>query len=184
MNNTLIVILSIAGILLLWVVTIYNRLTRSRIVAQEGLSGIDAGLQQRFDLIPNLVETVKGYAGHENKTLLEVIHARNRGLNSKNATDKAAADIVTSQALAEVLSLSEAYPDLKANENFLALQGSLEEAETLLNQARRYYNGTVREYNQSLSIFPNNLLSGIFGFTPMPFFAAGEGADKPVSVKF
>lgn len=153
-------------------------------MAQEGLSGIDAGLQQRFDLIPNLVETVKGYAGHENKTLIEVINARNKGLGSKNASDKAAADVVTSQALAEVLSLSEAYPDLKANENFVALQDSLEEIETLLNQTRRYYNGTVREYNQALAIFPNNLLSGIFGFTPMPFFTAGAGADKPVNVKF
>lgn len=184
MNTPLIITLSILGILLLWIISVFNRLTKSRIMAQEGLSGIDAGLQQRYDLIPNLVETVKGYAGHENKTLTDVILARNKGLNSKNATEKAAADIVTTQALAEVLSLSEAYPDLKANENFLALQGSLEEVETHLNQARRYYNGTVREYNQALSIFPNNFLAGIFGFDALPFFSAGAGAEKPVNVKF
>lgn len=174
----------ISAIVLLWIIAVYNNLTKSKILAQEGLSGIDAGLQQRFDLIPNLVETVKGYAGHENKTLMDVIMARNQGLNSKSAADKAAADIVTSQALAEVLSLSEAYPELKANENFLALQSSLEEVESQLNQARRYYNGTVRVYNQALSVFPNNLLSGLFGFGPMPFFSAMAGADKPVQVRF
>lgn len=184
MSTITIVILSVSAILLLWMVSIYNELTKERILVQEGFSGVDAGLQQRFDLIPNLVETVKGYAGHENKTLTDVIALRNRGLKANSNTEKVDLDATMTRALADVFALSENYPDLKANANFLALQGSLEKIEGELNYARRYYNGTVREYNQSIAVFPKNLIAGIFGFNAEKFFQAEEGSQSAPKVNF
>lgn len=182
--NTTIIIFSGLIILLIWMILIYNELTKERILVQEGFSGVDAGLQQRFDLIPNLVETVKGYAGHENKTLTEVIALRNRGMKANSNSEKVEIDANMTRALAEVFSLSENYPDLKANENFLALQGSLEKVEGDLSYARRYYNGTVREYNQSIAVFPKNLIAGVFGFHPEKFFQADEGSHSAPKVAF
>ena len=184
MSTSFIIALSVAAVVLVWLTAIYNELTKERILVDEGLAGIDAGLQERYDLIPNLVETVKGYVGHEHKTLVEVIKWRNRGIDADSADDKASADKGMTQALADFFSLSEAYPDLKANANFLALQESLGGIEEKLNSARRYYNGTVREYNQSIAVFPKNLVAGGFGFRPRAFFSADDAARTAPGVKF
>lgn len=184
MSTISIALISIVAVLLLWMVSIYNELTKERILVQEGFAGVDTGLQQRFDLIPNLVETVKGYAGHENKTLTDVIALRNRGLKANSNTEKVEIDATMTRALADVFALSENYPDLKANANFLALQGSLEKVEGDLSYARRYYNGTVREYNQSIAVFPKNLIAGVFGFHSEKFFQADEGSQSVPKVSF
>jgi LemA protein len=180
--------LLIIGIVLLLVafflIGIYNKLTKLRILVKEGWSGIATFLQQRTDLIPNLVETVKGYALHESSTLTEVVKWRNRAVGANTAGEQIEASNGLNRALVDFFSLAEQYPDLKANSNFLSLQGDLKDIEEKLNQSRRYYNGTVRDYNQSIAVFPNNLLAGMFGFTAEPFFQEEPGAGAVPKVSF
>jgi LemA protein len=159
----------------------YNELAKERILTQEGSSGVGTCLQQRNDLIPNLVETVKGYAGHENKTLIEVTKWRNQSAAATTVEEQNAASGGLKQALMNMLSITEAYPELKANENFQQLMAQLSQLEEKINDARRYYNGTVREYNQSLAVFPKNIVGGSFGFKPAVFFA--EDAEAKVAPK-
>jgi len=167
----LIVIGVLAIIIIAAFIKIYNELTKERILVQEGASGVGTCLQQRNDLIPNLVETVKGYAGHESAgaTTVEEQNAASAGLK---------------QALMNMLSITEAYPELKANENFQQLMGQLSQIEERINDARRYYNGTVREYNQSLAVFPKNIVGKSFGFEPANFFAEDEAANVAPKVSF
>ncbi len=182
------IVLIVIGVLVIVIIAalikIYNELSKERILAQEGASGVGTCLQQRNDLIPNLVETVKGYAGHENKTLVEVIKWRNQSAAASTVEEQNAASGGLKQALINLLSVTENYPELKANENFQQLMGQLSQIEERINDARRYYNGTVREYNQSLAVFPKNIVGGIFGFEAANFFAEDEAANVAPKVSF
>jgi LemA protein len=170
--------------LVVLLVVIFNTLTKKRILVKEGWSGIGTFLQQRNDMIPNLVETVKGYALHESQTLAEVVKWRNRGVAAKQPGEQMEAGNGMNRALVDFFALSEQYPDLKANANFMSLQNDLKEMETKISQSRRYYNGTVRDYNQSIAVFPNNLLAGMFGFMPETFFEEESGAKDIPKVSF
>jgi LemA protein len=174
----------LALILIIWLIRIYNELVKGRIVVQEGFSGVGTCLQQRNDLIPNLVETVKGYAGHENNTLIEVIKWRNQSAAATTPEEQNAASAGLNKALINVLSLAESYPELKASENFQALQQELSSIEEKINHSRRYYNGTVREYNQDIAVFPKNIVGGMFGFKPAVFFAEDAAAHTVPKVNF
>jgi len=169
------------------VVMMYNSLVKARQVKEEAWSGIDVQLKRRADLIPNLIETVKGYAAHESGTLEKVIEMRNRaqGVSSGDVEGRAAAEGMLSQALGKVFALAEAYPDLKANQNFMDLQDSLDGLESEIQMARRYYNGAARDLNVKVESFPSNLLAGQFGFQKAQYFEITEAADRAVpTVKF
>jgi LemA protein len=181
---TLIVTGILAVILIYAIIKIYNELVKERILTQEGASGVGTCLQQRNDLIPNLVETVKGYAGHENKTLVEVIKWRNQSAAASTVEEQNYASKGLNQALLNFMALTENYPDLKANVNFQQLMAELARIEEKINDARRYYNGTVREYNQSLAVFPKNIVGNSFGFKPAVFFAEDAGASVVPKVNF
>ena len=149
---------------------IYNKLVRSKNQMEEGWSGIDVQLKKRYNLIPNLVETVKGYAKHEQETLDKVIKARNAALDAKGVPAQQDAENMLTGALSRLFALSEAYPDLKANTNFLQLQEELSQLEGDIEKARRYYNGTVRENNILIESFPSNVVAGFFSFKKGEFF--------------
>ena len=181
------ILLAIIVLAALYVVFIYNGLVRARQVAEEAWSGIDVQLKRRADLIPNLVETVKGYAGHENKTLIEVTQARNaaQAVPAGDVAGRAAAEGILSQALGRLMAVSEAYPDLKANTGFVELQQSLETTENEIQMSRRYYNGAARDLNVKVESFPSNLVAGQFGFSKREYFEITNEADRAVpSVKF
>lgn len=180
-------IIVIAAVLLLvgiLAISIYNELTKERILVDEAWSGVGTYLQQRNDVIPNMVEVVKGYAGHEHKTLVEVTMWRNKSAMAKSPEEQMQADSGLQRSLMDMYSVSEQYPDLKANANFLQLQSALGEIEEKINQSRRYYNGTVREYNQSIAVFPKNVIASFFGFAARVFFAESEGAQTAPSIRF
>jgi LemA protein len=171
-------------VLIFLAISIFNTLTKKRILVKEGWSGIGTFLQQRNDMIPNLVETVKGYALHESQTLADVVKWRNRGVAAKSPGEQMEAGNGMNRALVDFFALTEQYPDLKANTNFIALQNDLRDMETKISQSRRYYNGTVRDYNQSIAVFPNNLLAGMFGFIAETFFEEESGAKDLPKVSF
>lgn len=170
--------------LVLMTILIFNTLTKKRILVKEGWSGIGTFLQQRNDMIPNLVETVKGYALHESQTLADVVKWRNRGVAATQPGEQMEAGNGMNRALVDFFALAEQYPDLKANTNFMSLQNDLKEMETKISQSRRYYNGTVRDYNQSIAVFPNNLLAGAFGFTAETFFEEDDNAKVLPKISF
>ncbi|MBB3608503.1 MAG: LemA family protein [Rhizobium sp.] len=183
----MLIILAIIVLAALYAVLVYNGLVRARQVAEEAWSGIDVQLKRRADLIPNLVETVKGYAGHENQTLREVIQARNsvQAVPAGDIAGRAAAEGVLSQALGRLMVVSEAYPDLKANTNFVELQRTLESLEGEIQMSRRYYNGAARDLNVKVESFPSNLIAGPFGFAKRAYFEITNEADRAVpTVKF
>ena len=182
--SPLLIVVVVAIVLVVLFIVIFNTLTKKRILVKEGWSGIGTFLQQRNDMIPNLVETVKGYALHESKTLAEVVMWRNRGVAAKQPGEQMEAGNGMNKALVDFFALAEQYPDLKANANFITLQNDLREMETKISQSRRYYNGTVRDYNQSIAVFPNNLLAGMFGFMPESFFEEESGAKDIPKVSF
>ena len=167
-----------------FLISVYNRLARSQVLVHEGWSGIGTFLQQRNDLLPNLVEVVKGYAGHENKTLTDVIKARNESVNAMTPEAQVEAAKHMGQALFNFKSLTEQYPALQANQNFIRLMNEVDEMEDEINQARRYYNGTVREFNTTLAVFPNNVLAGMFNFKAATFFQEETAAQKAPAIKF
>jgi LemA protein len=176
------VLLAIIVAVVVWAITLYNRLVRQRQMAREGWSGIDVQLKRRSDLIPNLVETVKGYATHEASTLERVIALRNAAtaVPADDIAGRARAEGALSAALGKLFALAENYPDLKASANFLELQGAVERTENDLQMARRYYNGAARDLNVAVESFPSNLIAGRFGFTAMPFFEIEDPADRQV----
>ncbi|HTW96963.1 MAG TPA: LemA family protein [Candidatus Methylomirabilis sp.] len=186
MNAALWIILGIIIILVVWVIAMYNGLVRGKNRTDEAWSDIDVQLKRRYDLIPNLVETVKGYAAHEKTTLDEVINARNRAMSVTDGASgaKGEAENMLSGALKSVFALAEAYPDLKANQNFLELQRELTDTEDKIQAARRFYNGNVRDFNTSLQVFPSNVINGLLNFKPFEFFQAAEDEKAPVQVKF
>ena len=178
------ILLAVVALLALYVVFLYNSLVKSRQMAEEAWSGIDIQLKRRADLIPNLIETVKGYAAHEKGTFEEVVKLRNQAqaVPSGDVAGRAQAEGLLSQALGKVIALAEAYPDLKANQNFSELQQSLESIESEVQMARRYYNGAARDLNVKVESFPSNLVAGPFGFTKAAFFEITNEADRAVPV--
>ena len=161
---------AIVVILLLWGVAIYNRLVRQRALVKEGFSGITVQLRRRADLIPNLVSTVEGYATHERETLTQVIAHRGDAVNAKGVAATAQADTAMSAMIGRLFAVAEAYPDLKADDNFRQLQSELSEIEEQLQGARRYYNATVRDLNTSIQSFPNVLFARPLGFHEEEFY--------------
>ncbi len=179
--------LGVIVLIALYVIFIYNGLVRSRQMAEEAWSGIDVQLKRRADLIPNLIETVKGYAAHEKSTLEEVVELRNKAqaVPAGDVAGRAQAEGLLGQALGRVMALAEAYPDLKANQNFSELQASLETMESEIQMARRYYNGAARDLNVKVESFPSNLVAGQFGFSKREYFEIANEADRAVpTVKF
>lgn len=188
MGTGLVILLLLVG-LVLWAVGLYNGLVARRQRVNQSFADIDVQLKQRHDLIPNLVETVKGYAAHEKGTLEAVIQARNSALAAPQGTpQQAQAEAALGGALGRLIALSEAYPDLKANTNFQQLQTELSDIENKLAAARRFFNNSVGEYNAAIESFPAVLLARQFGFQPHAFFDVGEDNRKtleaPPSVKF
>ncbi len=168
--------------ILIYAIVIYNGLVKARQMVREAWSGIDVQLKRRANLIPNLIETVKGYASHEKDTLAEVTEMRSRAeaVPSGDVAGRAAAEGFLSQALGRLLAVAEDYPDLKANENFRDLQNSLEEMESEIQMARRYYNGSVRQLNTSVESFPSNLVANTFKFHQADYFELENEADRAV----
>lgn len=165
-----------------YAVVIYNGLVKARQMVREAWSGIDVQLKRRADLIPNLLETVKGYASHEKETLAEVTEMRTRaqGVPAGDVAGRAAAEGMLSQALGKLFAVAEAYPDLKANENFRDLQQSLDKMETEIQMARRYYNGAARDLNVQVESFPSNLVANTFKFEQADYFEIENDADRAV----
>lgn len=182
------VILGIVLFLVLAFISLYNGLIRLKNRVAEAWSDIDVQLKRRYDLIPNLVETVKAYAQHERETLENVIKARNEAMSMQNSSDiagKLQAENNLSSTLKSIFALSENYPDLKANQNFLELQKELSDTENKIQAARRFYNGNVRDFNTKIQVFPSNIIAKMFGFANRSFFEIEEAAQKEnVKVEF
>ena len=175
-----ILILAILGILVGWLILMYNRLVRLRNMVREGWSGIDVQLKRRSDLVPNLVESVRGYMGHERDLLSKVTELRAQSMRTQDVREKGRLEGELSRALANVFAVAEGYPDLKANQNFLELQRQLADVQEQLQLARRYYNGTARNLNIQIESFPSNIVAGLFTFTPAEFFEITDAADRAV----
>jgi LemA protein len=186
MNTTLLIILGVIIIVAVWIIAMYNGLIRGKNRVDEAWSDISVQLKRRYDLIPNLVETVKGYAAYEKTTLENVINARNRAMSVTDGASaaKGEAENMLTGALKSVFALSEAYPDLKANQNFLELQRELTDTEDKIMASRRFYNGNVRDFNTSIQVFPTNIINGILRFKAYDFFQIAEDEKAPVQVKF
>jgi LemA protein len=181
------IIFGIFFLMLFFVVSVYNNFVKLIARSEEAWADIEVQLKRRYDLIPNLIETVKGYAKHEEGTLTKVIEARNMAMsNGKTLADQAKAQNMITDALKSVFALSEAYPDLKANQNFLSLQSELSDTENKIQAARRFYNGNVRDLNILIASFPSNLIANLFHFMKKEYFDLPEGdvAQQPVAVKF
>ncbi|MFM1823101.1 MAG: hypothetical protein RI967_1367 [Planctomycetota bacterium] len=171
--------LALVGVVLaIWAISVYNALARGKVGVEGAFSDIDVQLKRRHDLIPNLVETVKGYAKHEREALEAVIAARARAVSAGPIDEKIAAEGGLTQALGRLMAVAEAYPDLKANTNFLQLQGELTSTEDTISRARGGYNGAVGGFNQMLVVFPTNILAGVFGFKAMPFYEVEDKAQR------
>jgi len=190
MSTSTWIVIGVIALLVVWIIVIYNSLVAMRQRVNQAFADIDVQMKQRHDLIPNLVETVKGYAGHERNTLEAVIKARNSAIQAQSGgvAAQAQAENVLSGTLRQLFALSEAYPDLKANQNFQQLQSELSDIENKLAAARRFFNNTVQEYNTGIQQFPAVLLAGPFGFAPKEFFDVGveerKTLDQAPQVKF
>ena len=185
--SSLFFILGIVVLLVLWAIFAYNRFITLVNRAKEAWSDIDVQLKRRYDLIPNLVNTVKGYASHESSAFEKVTQARAAAMGAGNLADKSQAELGLTGALKSIFAIAEAYPELKANTNFMELQKELSDTEDKIQASRRFYNGTVRDLNTSVETFPNNLIANFFKFEKLEFFeleAGEEAAKKPVEVKF
>lgn len=174
----------IALSLVLWFISVYNGLIVSKNRIKNSFSQIDVLLKQRFDMVPNLVETVKGYAKHERETFNEVINARNNYNTASSIEGKAESDNMFSSALGKLFALTESYPDLKANQNFLELQEQLKDLEEQIRFSRQMYNDTVQIYNDKILVFPNNLISNMFGFKEESYFEISQEEKQNVKVTF
>lgn len=179
MNWIWIVLIVIAVLLVMWVIGTYNSLVQLRNAVKDQWSQIDVHLKRRADLIPNVVETVKGYAGHEKDTLEAVINARNKAVSASTKGEEIQANGELTGALSRLFALTEAYPDLKANTNFIELQKTLGETEDKISFARQFYNDSVLKYKNKIEMFPTNIIANVFNFKPELFFEASE-ADKEV----
>jgi LemA protein len=181
----ILIILIIAVVVALFVVSIYNRLVQTRNRVDNAWAQVDVELKRRYDLIPNLVETVKGYAAHERETFERVTQARAGAVAAQSPEQQAQAENVLTSALRQLFAVAEAYPDLKANQNFQQLQAQLEQTEGQIATARQIYNDTVLTYNNAIQVFPAVVLAGMFGFTKRGFFETQTPAERePVQVDF
>lgn len=181
----IIVLVAVVVIVALWLALSYNSLIRTRTQTQEAYSDIDVQLKRRYDLIPNLVSTVQGYATHEKTVFEDVTKARSQAMQA-TGPDRAGAENQLSGALKSLFAVAENYPDLKANQNFLSLQSELTDTEDKIQAARRFYNGMVRDLNTKIQVFPTNMFANAFGFTKMDFFGNDltDAEKQPVAVKF
>lgn len=183
---TLLIPIIVMAVVLIWVATVYNSLVILKNRVKNAWSQIDVQLKRRYDLIPNLVETVKGYAAHESATLEKVIKARQQAINvnSDNVQSRAAAENALSGTLKSLFAVAENYPDLKANQNFLQLQEELTSTENRLSYARQFYNDSVLDYNNRKEMFPVNMIAAVFNFENRTFFEAGEEEKSTPKVSF
>lgn len=172
-------------IIAIWFISAYNGFVRLRNKVEEAFSTMDVYLVKRYDLIPNLVETVKGYAGHEKDTLEKVISARNMAMNAKTVEDRIEGENAIQGTLKSLFAVAEAYPDLKANTNFMDLQRQLQTMEGEIANSRKYYNAVVKQFNTKTEVFPNNIVAGAFNFSRKPLFEVeDEGQRRNVNVQF
>jgi LemA protein len=187
-TNAVSAIVAVSGIflaLIFWLVAVYNTFIRMRNNVKDAWSDIDVQLKRRYDLIPNLIETVKGYAAHEKETLQKVTDARTQAMGAQSVEEHQKAENMLTDTLKSLFAVSENYPDLKANENFLELQRELSDTENKIQAARRFYNSNVKEFNTGIQSFPQNILAGMFNFKEEKFFELQEEAAKePVKVSF
>lgn len=184
MNIGIIIAIVVVVLIIVYLISAYNGLVRLRNMVKDQWAQIDVYIKKRADLIPNLVETVKGYASHEKETLDAVITARNKAVNAGTPEAEMQANNELSQTLGRLFAIAESYPDLKANTNFLDLQNNLNDVEQKIAYARQFYNDAVMKYKNKIEMFPTNIVAGMFGFKPEAFFEASE-ADKEVpQVKF
>ncbi len=186
--NILLIILAVIAVIAIAIIAMYNSLIRLKNRVDEAWSDIDVQLKRRYDLIPNLVETVKGYAGHEKETLERVVNARNAAMAAHAGADtkkSAEAENMLSATLKSIFALSESYPDLKANQNFLELQRELTDTEDKIQASRRFYNGNVRDFNTKLEVFPTNIMASMLGFKRREFLEIENESERDnVKVKF
>jgi len=178
------IILAILAVIVIWAIAVYNGLIKLKVRVDEAWSDIDVQLKRRHDLIPNLVSTVKGYAAHEKELFEKVTEARARAMGAGTAAEKSQAENMLSNTLKSLFAVAEAYPDLKANQNFLELQRELTDTEDKIQASRRFYNGNVRDFNTKIQVFPTNIFAGMLGFAKREFFEAEEGEKELPEVKF
>ena len=184
--NILYIVLAVVVVGVLWAISAYNGFVTLVNRTKEAWADIEVQLKRRYDLIPNLVNTVKGYATHESSAFENVTKARSMAMSATTPLEHAASENILTGALKSLFAVSEAYPDLKANQNFLALQNELSDTENKIQAARRFYNGNVRDLNTSVDSFPGNIIAGMFKFTKQEFFDIPDNspAQEPVAVKF
>ncbi|MFZ2187234.1 MAG: LemA family protein [Candidatus Moraniibacteriota bacterium] len=183
MNATLIVLIAL-GLFAVYIIMIFNGLAQLKNRVSEAWSDIDVQLKRRYDLIPNLINTVKGYAAHESGLFEKVTAARTAAMQAGTPESKAEAENMLSGTLKSLFAVAEAYPDLKANQNFLELQRELSDTENKIQAARRFYNGNVLELNNKIDMFPSNIIASIFSFAKREFFEVADGEKEPVKVAF
>ena len=184
MGPIIIVIIVVLVLLVIYVISIYNKLVNSKNKVENQFSQVDIQLKRRADLIPNLVETVKGYTKHEEGTFTKVVEARNKALSANSINEKIEANNELSSALSKLLMLSESYPDLKANENFLSLQNDLKETEDKITYARQFYNDSAMDFNNVVEMFPSNIIASMFKFKEFEYFKIDEKEKETPKVKF
>ena len=182
--NWWIILIIVVVLLVLYVISVYNSLVNLKNKVEDQASQIDVELKRRFDLVPNLVETVKGYTKHEKETLENVVNARNSYVSADNLGDQLKADGELTNAISKLFALTESYPDLKANENFMNLQNELSAIEEKIVYARQFYNDSVLMLNNKVEMFPSNLVAKMFNFTKKEFFEASSAERENVKVKF
>ena len=179
------IIISVVVLLIIYIIIIFNSLITLKNRVENGWAQIETQLQRRYDLIPNLIETVKGYARHESELFEKITAARANTLNAGSVNEKIQADNAITSTLKSLFAVAEAYPDLKANTNFMDLQRQLQAIETDIAQSRKYYNGVVKEMNNKVEMFPSNIFAGIFGFVKYPFFTVADETEREnVKVSF
>ena len=179
-----IIILVIIAVVAIWIVAVYNGLIRLKNRVDEAWSDIGVQLKRRYDLIPNLINTVKGYAAHEKELFEKVTEARTAAMGAQTPHDKEQAENMLSGTLKSLFAVAEAYPDLKANQNFLELQRELTDTEDKIQASRRFYNGNVRDFNTKIEVFPNNIIASMLKFVKREFFQIEEGEKEVVKVEF
>jgi len=177
-------ILIIVLLIIFWLIAVYNGLIKSKNRVQEAWSDIDVQLKRRYDLIPNLIETVKAYAAHEKEVFQKVTEARSQAMQAKTLAEKGKAENMLSSTLKSLFAVAENYPDLKASQNFMQLQDELSDTENKIQAARRFYNGNVRDFNIKIQVFPTNLIAGLLGFKAFEFFQIEEEQREAPKVQF
>ncbi len=183
--QTTFILVGVLVAIVLWLIGIYNSLIRLKNRVDEAWSDIDVQLKRRYDLIPNLVETVKGYATHEKELFTKVTEARSKAMQAGSLKDKAEAENMLSDTLKSLFAVAENYPQLRASENFAKLQDELSDTENKIQAARRFYNGMVRDFNTKIQVFPNNIIAGTLGFKSREFFEVAEAKERDnVKVQF